>query len=233
MADLADTGNEVATAAKRIPPAGWALLIAGGVVLGLYLRNRNRSSAPAAPAEPEPLPTLGGTVTTPTLPGAAIQGPRRADTNLEWLREGLQLLIARGVDAGVADTALHAYLDGDPLDLAGSNAVKIVLAEMGPPPEGIPAPHYTPNPPNPVPASPPPVAKPPPAPRVPLYPGTSRTYEQQERWMAAKHARAAINKQISHLPRGSTLRAGLEAQAAEYEEVMRGINREVAARLAG
>jgi nucleoid-associated protein YgaU len=163
------SGNELGAAARRIPPAGWAGIIGAGVVLGLYLRHRNAQAAtPAAPVT-DPVPAVGSTALTPinqSAPqtGAAVQGPPKATNNLDWLNQSLTFLIAKGVDAGVASTALHAFLNGDQLDVAGSAALKLAITEFGEPPEGIPPPHFTPPPTNPVPPAPPPVRPPVPIP---------------------------------------------------------------------
>lgn len=168
----ADTGD-LGAAAKRIPPAGWAAIIGIGVLAGLYLRHRaatNTSTAATASTPPTDATGVGGTVFTPSQTGAtqpvAIQGPPKATTNLDWLNQAETFLIAKGVDAGVASTALHGYLNGDQLDTAGSAAVKLALGEFGEPPEGIPPPHFTPPPPNTVPSSPPPARTP-----LPGWPG--------------------------------------------------------------
>ena len=167
MADpVSGTTSDLGDAAKRIPPAGWVGIVGAGLLIGLYLRRRTKAAPVTvgdAAAASTNLPSVphGGTVLTPysSTPAALGTAPR-ATSNRDWLRLALNFLIAKGVDAGTADTALHAYLNGDPMDVAGSAAIRLALAEFGPPPDGIPPPHFTAPPPNPIPSSPPPLRTP-------------------------------------------------------------------------
>jgi hypothetical protein len=143
--DAGDLGD----AAKSIPPAGWAAIIGGGVIVGLLLRGRLASHATTtvpdlatigAPASAGV--TSGGTVFASGTGSQPVASSASYTTNHDWLQAAETNLIAKGIDAGTADSGLRKYLSGDDLTAAETAAVKLALSSVGTPPEGAPVPHF-------------------------------------------------------------------------------------------
>jgi len=140
-------------------PAGiWVGVVAAGVGIS-YVVNRKAkgSSGASAPATDAltsatdgafgSLPAgtnLGGLVTLPSgvpagqvsyvgVPGAGSTNTTITDNN-SWYRQATNMLLAKGYDAGLVDTALRAYLSGAALTAAQQAVVNLALQLLGAPP---------------------------------------------------------------------------------------------------
>jgi hypothetical protein len=145
---------------KQIGPfsiGGWLLIGALGVGAGLLLKRAPIfKSKPAAPLESfdadgnpiAPASAAGwpaGHVAQGNAPASGGGGsgtttePAAPATNLEWSRAAIAWLIANGVDPNTADRAVRLYMEGQALDIAETNAIRLVLrSPVGVPPEYVP-----------------------------------------------------------------------------------------------
>lgn len=137
-----------------LPVGAWAVIIGGGIAGGLAIARRN--ATPAAPAAP-----TGVTGAVGAIDGAANVVDIVTDTNDQWERRALRSLIARGVDAVLAQQALGNFLLGFELTAEQAAVIRQALELDGPPPDGAPpiqvvtigsSPTPTPTNPTPTPA---------------------------------------------------------------------------------
>lgn len=151
----------------------WAMLLAGGVVLGAVLRSRRSkgttgTDAPAAVVASEPVdpnrttPLYGG-----SLPPVPVDD--RPKTNGEWKRRAVTMLVAKGIGSAEASSALARFLNGEAVNDQEYAIIAMAIELLGDPPEGVPAIKRTtaPAPSNPTTPAPPPTpgtpSQPPPA----------------------------------------------------------------------
>lgn len=121
---------------------GKILLVGGGLAIAAYVwysrthattadTTPEDTTSGATPRDPQTDPTVGNDTQGGT-------GTGRPTTNLGWLSQGTEVLVGRGVPAGLAFSALSKFLDGDQLTAQESAWVGQVLAVLGVPPEGAP-----------------------------------------------------------------------------------------------
>lgn len=118
-----------------------------------------------------PFPTTGSTF--PATPGEYGDPPppateRAPETNVEWARQGIDVLLVEGVSGTTAQQALSRYIYGLGIDSNQRALVDVVIRKLGPAPEPIAVQpiEETPLPDKPTPTpTPTPKPKPKPAPK--------------------------------------------------------------------
>jgi len=190
------TGNIASSMGKKVgglPLGVWIAVLAGGVLLGVYMKNRNAAKNQAQTdqniaAQQQGLPGVGtgpGDVSGSGGGGGGDSGSvaptTKPKTNEEWEVMVANGMIAMGYDPQLVDLALRHYLAAQDLTGAEKAVITIALARYGVPPMPLPPPpaptggggtnnpQPTPTPtptptPKPVPT---PTPKPPPAPAPP------------------------------------------------------------------
>jgi hypothetical protein len=135
-----------ATFGKRIGPLPmgvWLLAVAGGIGVAYVIRRRTAAAAPTDAVTGADLGTgLDNTVvgggaapgsgSTNVDPTAGTGGPLQ--TNDDWYRRCMTVLVAKGYDASAVDTALRKYLDGQALTPTEAAIKALALTYVGPPP---------------------------------------------------------------------------------------------------
>lgn len=131
-----------------LPLGVWLLAVGAGGGLA-YALNRNRGEDEAVPVgivDPFDQGALAGADGAVQLPAPIEDGgagwattpvePSRPFTNAEWKQRAFVEMVARNIDAGVADAVLDKYLSGYSLTATEQGALSIALRYAGPPPEG-------------------------------------------------------------------------------------------------
>lgn len=147
-----------------LPLGAWVAVIAGGLGIALWSRQKGGSSGPVVVEDTSGQAGVGAGagglwVQSSAPPTEVAKVPQ---TNEEWSRVAINYLIAQGYDPAVSDTAIRKYLESTPLTLAENALVKIALAHLGSPPIPLPVPPDLPTP--------PPTQQPPPAQNQPPPP---------------------------------------------------------------
>lgn len=156
------SGVDLSKKMGPLPTGVWIIIIAGGLAVGYFINKRSSANAAAAPTQvAETGSGLGGSgfdVVSPPPPAAPTD--TTPETNESWRMKVTNWLIAKNYDPAQADTAVRAYLYGQPLTAAQQAIINIALVQFGVPPEPIPGLPDT-NPPinpTPVPTAPSPVS---------------------------------------------------------------------------
>jgi nucleoid-associated protein YgaU len=140
MAEGMDLGKKVGP----LPLGGWVLVVGAGLAVGYFI-NRN-----AGKAEPQQLTESGvgkgGGTFLPIDPPTSTPEETLPETNLTWAMKAKQYLVAQGIDALIANTAVEKFLSGQTLSAQESAAISMALGKLGPPPEGVAAPPDDPRP---------------------------------------------------------------------------------------
>lgn len=152
------------------------LVLAGAVVLFVYLRGRakNASEQPDPEAGPvvgeqlesvEGMPLIGfSDQISGNFPSnlSLAPAPQRPETNAQWLSAAFDFLVGLSKAPFAVQTALQKYLAGNPLTSDERDLVELATANsnLGLPPEGTNIPTVT----NPPPPGQPPPGTPPPLP---------------------------------------------------------------------
>lgn len=119
------------------------VLIVGGIAVVGYLwwtRGRGGIGTPTEELVPD-TSSAGRTPQTDPSVGNDTQtdgNAGRPTTNLGWLAQGVDVLVARSTPAGVAYNALSRALGGEPTTTQEQSLVSQVIAVLGSPPEGMP-----------------------------------------------------------------------------------------------
>lgn len=153
-----------------LPLGAWIVVVGVGVGINVYTR---KNSTPASSelqyiedVSGVPGVGMGGSwqaVPPPTFaPESSLSGP--INTNEEWGRAAINLLIAQGYDAGASDSAVRKYLASESLSVQEYALIRVALMKLGALPitlpPGQPAPVAQPVQPAPVTMQPPPMTAP-------------------------------------------------------------------------
>jgi len=173
----------------RFPVWAVGVLIAGAIILFLFIRNRNRNAVPedtdpAVPGEGafESVDGLSAGDFADQLGGnfpsnvSLAPIPERPFTNAQWKIAAFDFLVGTGKNPYTVTRALQKYLAGE--QLTDDERALIDLATSNPnislPPEGVNLPPVVTTPPPPPPTSTPPPATTPPATTPPATGGERR-----------------------------------------------------------
>ncbi len=147
-------------------------LLAGAIVLFMWIRNRNKNAEPDPEVAPIGGEQLEGVGSMPLIGYADDIGgnyppyvelaapPQQPLTNAQWLRAAFDFLVGLSFSPFAVQTALQKYLAGSPLTSEEREIVERATANsnLGLPPEGTNIPTVTNPPPAPPPGTPPPTA---------------------------------------------------------------------------
>lgn len=125
-----------------LPLGGWVVVVGAGLGVGYFI-NRNAGKT-ETPTPTDPGSGTGGGSFLPIAPPEP--GETTPETNVSWGVKAKQYLVAQGIDALVANTAIEKFLSGQALDARESAAVSMALARLGPPPESVATPPDDPRP---------------------------------------------------------------------------------------
>lgn len=132
-----------------------AVMMAAGLIVFLYIRNKNKATAGGSNQSGTTDSTslvgtdgsssgsaigdyLNADPTNPAYPvGLSPQGVPAPVTNTQWSRLALDELISKGDDPTLVANALSTYLSGGTLDAAAQAIINQALQLFGAPPEGI------------------------------------------------------------------------------------------------
>lgn len=190
---MADGGvtKELDTKIAGVPAWGIGALLAGGVIVFVYVRNKKNQAEDSATSATDTGTDTSGTDVDPAtgLPyadessydtgidslsglstdesaypvGLTAQGTPAPTTNVQWERLVADELLAKGDDPTLISNALTKYLSGGSLTAAENGIVSLALQMFGAPPEGLlPITPVTPVTPPPVTTTPPPKTTTPP-----------------------------------------------------------------------
>lgn len=154
-----------------LPLGAWVVVVGAGLGIAYYSRNSGggSSEAPVIVEDGSGVPGVGtgpGWVAVPPPSSAPPAAERVITNNEEWGVAAINLLIAEGYDAAVADSAIRKYLAGEKLGLQEYALVRVALQKIGATPIPLPAPYYpAPTIPAPPVSVPKPVTQKPPPPK--------------------------------------------------------------------
>ena len=135
-----------------LPVWAWGALLGGITVLWMYFSRRSGQvdTPPVSPdttglvdlgnAGEAPSGTSAGGSSAAPAPDPA-SGTSRFGDNFAWETAGVAFLVTSGVSPLSAQQALEAYLNGKQLTSSQGTIVGKVVAQLGLPPEGSPAPN--------------------------------------------------------------------------------------------
>jgi hypothetical protein len=132
----------------------WALIVMGGVVVGIGWRLYSRGREPVEPVIVDDLPDdlPGESVLSaqpfpsfasyPATPGGYGEGgvplAPTPTTNVEWAQRAISELIARGYNPTAAQMAISRYISGEGLSVGDRALVDEAQRRIGAPPELVP-----------------------------------------------------------------------------------------------
>lgn len=162
MADnaLSDAWEEIRQQVTKRP---WLLLIPVGLAAYFWFIRPNIQGGQDTEGEEEGLELDGGPFPgDDRIPGPIgdddddddSSSPSTIDTNLEWERQAIDFLTARGFAASFAQAAVTKALTGQPLTVGEMAAVSLAMAALGNPPDGMPPLSEAPPPPSSTPTKP-------------------------------------------------------------------------------
>lgn len=146
MADAPDLGKKVGP----LPLGVWIAVGGIGLLIG-YVINRNANKGPTEQQLTESgVGTGGGTFLPINPPDSTSDDTDIVETNFTWTNKAIDWLVARGFNGVTASNALSKYTNGQSLDPQESAMISMVLANFGPPPDGVTPPPDTLTPPKPA-----------------------------------------------------------------------------------
>lgn len=135
-----------------LPVGGWLIVVGAGLGFA-YWRKRGlpTSTNTGATDTAEPLftnDTIGNIGGLLALLNKGQTGPNTQTytDNTSWYQQALRVLIGRGNDPDLVDTALRKYMNGLPLSVQENSILELALQSVGPIPMPPPPPQTQPGP---------------------------------------------------------------------------------------